>query len=122
MDNQKRDPRVSASRRAKITPDQAGLLVYRSRRVPGLRREEASVLAGVSVPHYTRLERGDINGVSDGVLDALARALKVDDAERAQLFDLARVRLPARPPDGPAVTSAARPDAVPVTAGLRARG
>jgi transcriptional regulator with XRE-family HTH domain len=82
------------SRRARITPDQAGLRSYGSRRVPGLRREEVAVLAGVSVPYYTRLERGDANGVSDSVLDALARALQLDDAERAHLFDLARATQP----------------------------
>jgi transcriptional regulator with XRE-family HTH domain len=82
------------SRRAKITPDQVGLTAYGPRRVPGLRREEVAVLAGVSVPYYTRLERGDISGVSEGVLDALARALQLDDAERAHLFDLARAAGP----------------------------
>jgi transcriptional regulator with XRE-family HTH domain len=88
-----------ASRRARITPEQAGLRSYGSRRVPGLRREEVAVLAGVSVPYYTRLERGDANGVSDSVLEALARALQLDDAERAHLFDLARAAqpTPARP-------------------------
>jgi transcriptional regulator with XRE-family HTH domain len=83
-----------ASRRAKITPAQAGLTAYGPRRVPGLRREEVAVLAGVSVPYYTRLERGDLSGVSEGVLDALARALRLDDAERAHLFDLARAAGP----------------------------
>jgi transcriptional regulator with XRE-family HTH domain len=82
------------SRRAKITPDQAGLTAYGPRRVPGLRREEVAVLAGVSVPYYTRLERGDMSGVSEGVLEALARALQLDDAERAHLFDLARAAGP----------------------------
>jgi transcriptional regulator with XRE-family HTH domain len=82
------------SRRAKITPAQAGLTAYGPRRVPGLRREEVAVLAGVSVPYYTRLERGDLSGVSEGVLDALARALQLDDAERAHLFDLARAAGP----------------------------
>jgi transcriptional regulator with XRE-family HTH domain len=82
------------SRRAKLTPDQAGLTAYGPRRVAGLRREEVAVLAGVSVPYYTRLERGDISGVSEGVLEALARALQLDDAERAHLFDLARAAGP----------------------------
>jgi transcriptional regulator with XRE-family HTH domain len=82
------------SRRARITPEQAGLRSYGTRRVPGLRREEVAVLAGVSVPYYTRLERGDINGVSQSVLEALARALELDDAERAHLFDLARAAQP----------------------------
>ena len=62
------------SRRAKITPEEAGLISYGSRRVPGLRREEVAVLAGVSAPYYTRIERGDMSGVSDSVLEALARA------------------------------------------------
>jgi transcriptional regulator with XRE-family HTH domain len=78
------------SRRAKLTPDQVGLTAYGPRRVPGLRREEVAVLAGVSVPYYTRLERGNLSGVSEGVLEALARALQLDEAERAHLFDLAR--------------------------------
>jgi transcriptional regulator with XRE-family HTH domain len=87
------------SRRGRITPEQVGLRSYGPRRVPGLRREEVAVLAGVSVPYYTRLERGDINGVSQSVLEALARALELDDAERAHLFDLARAVQPtgARP-------------------------
>lgn len=79
------------TRRAKVTPDQAGLPAYGGhRRVSGLRREEVALLAGVSVDYYTRLERGNLSGVSDGVLEALARALQLDDAERAHLFDLAR--------------------------------
>jgi len=79
------------SRRAKITPKQAGLPWYSdNRRVPGLRREEVATLAGVSVAYYIRLERGHLNGVSETVLDAVARALQLDDAERAHLFDLAR--------------------------------
>jgi transcriptional regulator with XRE-family HTH domain len=82
------------SRRAKITPDQVGLTAYGARRVPGLRREEVAVLAGVSVPYYTRLERGDMSGVSESVIEALARALQLDDAERAHLFDLARAAGP----------------------------
>jgi transcriptional regulator with XRE-family HTH domain len=87
------------SRRARITPEQVGLVSYGSRRVPGLRREEVAVLAGVSVPYYTRLERGEMNGASQNVLEALARALELDDAERAHLFDLARAAHPtgARP-------------------------
>jgi transcriptional regulator with XRE-family HTH domain len=85
------------SRRAKLTPDQVGLTSYGPRRVPGLRREEVAVLAGVSVPYYTRLERGNLSGVSESVLEALARALHLDDAERAHLFDLARAAQPAAP-------------------------
>jgi transcriptional regulator with XRE-family HTH domain len=87
------------SRRARITPEEAGLATYGARRVAGLRREEVAVLAGVSVPYYTRLERGDLSGASEGVLEALAGALQLDDAERAHLFDLARAAQPtgARP-------------------------
>ena len=83
------------SRRAKITPDRAGLPVYGdNRRVPGLRREEVALLAGVSVDYYTKLERGNLTGVSESVLEALARALQLDEAERAHLFDLARAAQP----------------------------
>jgi len=86
------------SRRGRITPDQAGLPVYGdNRRVPGLRREEVALLAGVSVDYYTRLERGNLGGVSESVLDALARALQLDEAERAHLFDLARAAQPTGP-------------------------
>lgn len=84
-----------SSRRAKITPEQAGLPTYgRARRVPGLRRGEVADLAGVSVEYYSRLERGDLRGVSDEVLDALARALRLDEAERCHLTDLARAAGP----------------------------
>ncbi|MEU0673827.1 helix-turn-helix transcriptional regulator [Streptomyces sp. NPDC006172] len=83
-----------ASRRARITPEQAGLPSSGRRRVPGLRREEVAVLAGVSTDWYTRLEKGHINGVSEDVLDAVARALQLDDDERTYLFDLARAAQP----------------------------
>ena len=78
------------SRRAKITPDEVGLTTYGARQVPGLRREEVAILAGVSVDYYNRMERGSLAGVSDGVLDAVAGALRLDQAERAHLYDLAR--------------------------------
>ncbi|WP_381793384.1 helix-turn-helix transcriptional regulator [Streptomyces niveus] len=79
------------TRRARITPEQAGLAPHAgTRRVPGLRREEVAQLAGVSVDYYVRLERGRTQGVSETVLDAVARALRLDDTERAHLFDLAR--------------------------------
>ena len=83
------------TRRARIAPEQAGLPSYGRRRVPGLRREEVASLAGVSVEYYKRLERGNLSGVSDLVLEALASALQLDDAERAHLFDLARAANPA---------------------------
>ena len=79
------------SRRAKITPERAGLPAYGgNRRVKGLRREEVAMLAGLSVDYYTRLERGNLSGASDSVLEALARALQLDDAETGHLYDLAR--------------------------------
>jgi transcriptional regulator with XRE-family HTH domain len=79
------------TRRAKITPQQAGLTFYGgNRRVPGLRREEVAMIAGVSADYYTRLEKGNLSGVSDSVLDAIANALQLDEAERLYLFDLAR--------------------------------
>ena len=86
-----------ASRRAKITPEQAGLPSFGKRRVPGLRREEVASLAGVSADYYRRLERGQVSGVSELVLEALARALQLDDAESAHLFDLARAASPIAP-------------------------
>jgi transcriptional regulator with XRE-family HTH domain len=85
------------SRRARVTPEQVGLPTWGPRRVKGLRREEVASLAGVSVEYYKRLERGNASGVSDGVLEALARALQLDDAERAHLFDLARAASPIAP-------------------------
>jgi transcriptional regulator with XRE-family HTH domain len=79
------------SRRARITPEHAGLPTYgEKRRVPGLRREEVASLAGVSFDYYARLERGNLSGVSDSVLEALARALQLDEAEKQHLFDLAK--------------------------------
>jgi hypothetical protein len=79
------------SRRARLSPEAAGITSWGDeRRVPGLRREEVAVLAGVSVDYYVRLERGDLTGASDSVLDALSRALQLNDAERLHLYDLAR--------------------------------
>jgi transcriptional regulator with XRE-family HTH domain len=85
------------SRRARVTPEQVGLPTYGQRRVQGLRREEVASLAGVSVEYYKRLERGNASGVSEAVLEALASALQLDDAERAHLFDLARAANPIAP-------------------------
>jgi transcriptional regulator with XRE-family HTH domain len=95
------------SRRAKLTPDAAGLgLPAGPRRVPGLRREEVAQLAGVSVDYYVRLERGRTAAVSEAVLDAVARALRLDEVERAHLFTLAR---PARTRPGRATPQHIRP-------------
>jgi transcriptional regulator with XRE-family HTH domain len=97
MDNRAEIREFLATRRAKITPEQVGLPAGTGiRRVPGLRREEVAVLAGVSTDWYVRLEKGHIDGVSDDVLDAVARALHLDDAERRHLFDLARAARPQR--------------------------
>lgn len=91
MDHRSEVREFLTSRRDRLTPDRAGLPAFGgNRRVPGLRREEVALLAGVSVDYYTRLERGDLSGASESVLDALARALQLDEAETAHLFDLAR--------------------------------
>jgi transcriptional regulator with XRE-family HTH domain len=91
VDNRDEVKAFLSSRRAKLTPERAGLDSYnRNRRVPGLRRSEVADLAGVSVEYYAQLERGHLAGVSDSVLDALARALQLDEAERAHLADLAQ--------------------------------
>jgi transcriptional regulator with XRE-family HTH domain len=99
VDNRAEIREFLATRRAKITPEQAGLQRGGGRRrVPGLRREEVAVLAGVSTEWYVRLEKGHISGVSDEVLDAVARALQLDEAERLYLLDLARAAKPSRTP------------------------
>jgi transcriptional regulator with XRE-family HTH domain len=99
MDTRSEIREFLTTRRARITPEQAGLRTYgsSSRRVPGLRREEVALLAGVSVDYYTRLERGSATGVSETVLEALARALQLDETERAHLFDLARAAQTSTP-------------------------
>lgn len=90
MDNQAEVRDFLVSRRAKLTPLDAGLAGGANRRVPGLRRAEVAMLADVSVEYYSRIERGALTGVSDGVLEAIAGALQLDEAERGHLFDLAR--------------------------------
>lgn len=94
MDHRSEVRKFLTSRRARISPQQAGIPSHGVRRVPGLRRAEVAQLAGVSVEYYSRLERGDLAGVSDQVLDALARALQLDDAESTHLYDLARAAGP----------------------------
>lgn len=85
-----------ASRRAKITPEMAGLTLFGGRRrVPGLRREEVAMLAGVSVDYYTKLERGNLAGTSESVLDAIAGALNLNEAEGDHLYNLARASGPS---------------------------
>ena len=98
-----------SSRRARLSPEQVGLPAYGGkRRVTGLRREEVAMLAGVSVDYYARLERGNLAGASESVLEAVARALRLDEAERQHLLDLAhgsdttpRRERPARPAAAP---------------------
>src|SRR5258707_12631976 len=103
MDNGNEMRDFLVSRRARITPEQAGLPAYGgNRRVAGLRREEVALLAGVSIDYYTRLERGRAPGASESVLEGIARALHLDEAQRAHLFDLARSAA------GPAVPQAPR--------------
>lgn len=99
MDSDKELGTFLKTRRAKITPEQAGMSAYGgTRRVSGLRREELAVLANISVEYLTRLERGNASGVSDTILNALAQALQLDEAETEHLFDLAKnVRGSARP-------------------------
>jgi transcriptional regulator with XRE-family HTH domain len=86
------------TRRARLTPEQAGLPVYgANRRVAGLRREEVALLAGISVEYYTRLERGNVGSVSDSVLEGVAHALQLDEAERDHLFRLVHTAATRRP-------------------------
>lgn len=86
------------TRRAKVSPQQAGLPVYGdNRRVAGLRREEVAVLAGISVEYYTRLERGHVGSVSSSVLDGVVHALQLDEAERDHLHRLVHAAATKRP-------------------------
>jgi transcriptional regulator with XRE-family HTH domain len=98
------------TRRARLTPERAGLPTYgRTRRVEGLRREEVALLAGISVEYYTRLERGNGRGVSNDVLEGVCRALQLDEAERAHLADLVRTSNEERPPRKPSAPATVRP-------------
>ena len=99
MDKRAQVREFLVSRRERITPAQAGLPAYGggNRRVKGLRREEVALLAGVSIDYYVRMERGNLAGASEAVLDGIASALQLDEAERAHLFDLARATQPAPP-------------------------
>jgi MmyB-like transcription regulator ligand binding domain/Helix-turn-helix domain len=86
------------TRRAKVSPDEVEMPTGSNRRVPGLRRGEVALLADVSIEYYTRMERGNLSGVSEPVLDAVARALQLGEAERDHLFDLARTASPSSVP------------------------
>jgi transcriptional regulator with XRE-family HTH domain len=107
MDNRAQVREFLISRRERISPAQAGLPAYGAgnRRVKGLRREEVALLAGVSIDYYVRMERGNLTGASEAVLDGIASALQLDEAERAHLFDLARAAQPAPPRQGRKKTS-----------------
>ena len=97
VDNREEVKDFLTTRRARLTPTAAGLTAFAAnRRVPGLKRGEVADLAGVSVEYYAQLERGNLAGVSDSVLEALARALQLDEAERRHLADLARAAGPAK--------------------------
>jgi transcriptional regulator with XRE-family HTH domain len=99
MENRDQVREFLISRRERLSPAQAGLPAYggANRRVKGLRREEVALLAGVSIDYYVRMERGKLAGASEAVLDGIATALQLDEAERAHLFDLARSAQPAPP-------------------------
>ena len=99
MDNRAQVREFLISRRERISPAAAGLPAYggSNRRVKGLRREEVALLAGVSIDYYVRMERGNLSSASDAVLDGVASALQLDEAERAHLFDLARAAQPSSP-------------------------
>lgn len=98
MDNRAQIREFLVTRRAKLKPEDVGLPDFGTlRRVPGLRREEVALLAGVSVEYYTRLERGAMDGVSESVLNAIVRALRLDEAEREHLFDLAHAAAETSP-------------------------
>ena len=99
------------TRRARLSPEQAGLTAGGNRRVPGLRRSEVASLAGLSVEYYAKIERGEISGASVAVLAAIGDALQLDDTERAHLSDLARSEDAVTPSGRPrrAVSRAATP-------------
>lgn len=110
MDNKAEVREFLMTRRARITPEDAGIASSGTRRVAGLRRSEVASLAGLSVEYYARIERGAIGGASSSVLDALSRALHLDDTEHAHLLDLARAA-DGVPTSGRPRRKAARPAA-----------
>ncbi|MFF1881333.1 helix-turn-helix transcriptional regulator [Pseudarthrobacter sp. NPDC058196] len=110
MDSRSEISSFLTTRRARLTPEQAGVPLYSgARRVPGLRREEVAHLAGVSVDYYARLERGKVSGASREVMEAIARALQLDDDERNHLLDLARITQRRAPRRQPANRTTVRP-------------
>jgi transcriptional regulator with XRE-family HTH domain len=119
MSNESELREFLTSRRAKLTPNGAGLELYgHKRRVPGLRREEVALLAGISVEYYTRLERGNARGVSEAVLEAVSQALRLDEAEHAHLLDLARTANLERPTRRRSAPQQVRPSVARLVDGL----
>ena len=119
MENSKDVREFLMSRRSRITPAQAGLPAYGgTRRVAGLKREEVAMLTGVSTEYYARLERGNLRGVSESVLESLAGALQLDEAERAHLLDLAKAAAPSRPSGTRRVRAELRPSVQRILAGM----
>jgi len=119
MDNSKDVREFLMSRRSRITPAQAGLPDFGgTRRVAGLKREEVAMLTGVSTEYYARLERGNLRGVSEGVLESLAAALRLDEAERAHLLDLAKAAAPSRESGKRRVRAEVRPSIERILAGM----
>jgi transcriptional regulator with XRE-family HTH domain len=121
VDNRREIKEFLTSRRARVRPEDSGLPAHDDRRrVPGLKREEVALLAGVSVDYYARLERGQLGGVSASVLEAIADALKLDEAERQHLRDLAHAagapapKLRTRTPKAPTL----RPSVLALLAGM----
>ena len=98
LDNRTELSEFLRSRRARLRPEEVGLPVFGGRRrVPGLRREELAALAGVSADYYIRLEQGRLQNVSESILEAVARALRLDEAERTHLYNIAKpTRRPMR--------------------------
>jgi transcriptional regulator with XRE-family HTH domain len=119
MENSKDVREFLMSRRSRITPAQAGLPDFGgTRRVTGLKREEVAMLTGVSTEYYARLERGNLRGVSESVLESLAGALKLDEAERAHLLDLAKAAAPSRAAGTRRVRAEVRPSVQRILAGM----
>ncbi|WP_091076308.1 helix-turn-helix domain-containing protein [Microlunatus sagamiharensis] len=113
MDSRSEMREFLVSRRARLTPEEVGLPDFGGRRrVPGLRREEVALVAGISVEYYTRLERGSSTGMSESVIDAVSRALQLDEAEHTHLWNLARASCTASKQRTSSRTQ-------PVTAGLQ---
>ncbi|UKA64397.1 helix-turn-helix transcriptional regulator [Arthrobacter sp. FW306-04-A] len=119
MDNSKSVREFLMSRRSRITPAEAGISPCGgSRRVSGLKREEVAILVGVSRDYYARLERGNLSGVSESVLESIARILRLDEAERAHLFYLAKTAARPRAAGARRARAEVRPSVERILAGI----